>query len=89
MLQRQRMLDAHAAKPTQIEAPAAAQIERGDQRIAPQLRLGIAVPAHGVLAVAVMIEQHGIERLLDFFLDPLANLVQQRRPGKGSWIFPE
>ena len=76
------MFDARAADTAQVETSAAAQIERGDQRIAPQLRLGIAVPAHGVLAVAVVVEQYGVERLPDLFRDPLANLVQQGRPGQ-------
>ena len=72
----------------EIEAPAAAQIERGDQRIAPQLRLGITVPAHGVLAIAVMVEQYGIERLADLLHDTLANFVEQRCPGQRFVHFP-
>ena len=88
MFQRQRMFDARAADTAQVETSAAAQIERGDQWITPQLRLGITVPAHGVLAIAVMIEQYGIERLADLLHDTLANFVEQRCPGQRFVHFP-
>ncbi len=65
MGQLQRMLDARAALAAQVEAPFAAQAQRRHQRLGAQFALVVAVPAHGVLTIAVVVEQHAIERLAE------------------------
>ena len=45
-----------AAFVPQEEAPRSAQTQRGDRRVGAQLWLVVAVPAHAVAAVAVLIE---------------------------------
>lgn len=80
MGQFQRVGDAGLALAPQVEAAAAAETERGDQRIAAQLWLVVAVPAHGVLAVAVVVQQHAVDPLADLALHALADLAEQRGP---------
>ena len=72
----------------QIETPLASQAERGNQRVASQLRLIVTVPAHGILAIAIQVQQHRIQRLAHLRLDLPANLGKQRRPRHGAMFNP-
>ena len=80
--QLQRVLDTLVALAAQVEAPGSTKIERGNQRIAPQLGFVVTVPAHGVLAIAVIVEQHAVQRLPRHRLNLRANLCQQGCPGQ-------
>src|SRR5690606_19224536 len=57
----QGMLDALMPLAAQIETPGTAKIERSHQWVMAQLRLIVTVPAHGVLAIAVIVEQHTVQ----------------------------
>ena len=50
-----------AAFVPQEEAPRSAQTQRGNRRVGSQLWLVVAVPAHAVAAIAVLIEQDAVE----------------------------
>ena len=65
----------------QQEAAGGPQAQRGDHRLRTQLRLVIAVPAHGVGATAVAVGQHAVEWPAQFGLQAVAQGRQLRQPG--------
>ena len=55
----------------EMKIPLGAKTDRGNGGVAPQFRLIIGMPAHGVLAVPVPVQQHGIEAAAGNLLDPV------------------
>ena len=52
----------------QQKIPARAEADGCDQRLLAQAALIVAVPAHGIVAITVVIAQYTVERLLQFLL---------------------
>ena len=71
---------APAATRTQQETARRAQAQRRDHRALAQFRLVVAVPAHGVRAVAVEIGQHAVEAHPAGIAHALVERRQHRRP---------
>src|SRR5690606_21247849 len=80
-LQPERQLPAWIVAPAQDEVAHRAQAQRGDQRLRPQFRLVVAVPAHGVAAVAVEVGQHAVEWPAQLVLQAAPQGLQRRGPG--------
>src|SRR5581483_4992294 len=68
---------------TKTKATFRTEAHGSDDRLGTKLRLVIAMPAHGILAVTVQIGEHAVEACLARTFHPLAQSKQRRRPRPG------
>ena len=67
----------------QFKAPGCTQTQRRDHRILSQFTLVITMPGHTVLAVTVVIDEHGIEAGARNAFNSVFQTRQHRSPGQG------